>query len=93
MMQPGLGVSLRAACYAQRRAEPEGVSAHSGNARSRITQGRRRCPSLRALPSRAPRGPEEYARLAALTFIRCAMKKPARDADDELPTLFSLLDA
>jgi hypothetical protein len=37
--------------------------------------------------------PEEYARLAALTFIRCAMKKPAGDADDEQPTLFGLLDA
>jgi hypothetical protein len=37
--------------------------------------------------------PEEYARLAALAFIRCAMKKPARDAGDEQPTLFSLLDA
>jgi hypothetical protein len=35
-MQNELGVSLRAACYAQGRAEPEGVSAHSGNARSRI---------------------------------------------------------
>jgi hypothetical protein len=33
--------------------------------------------------------PEEYARAAALAFIRCAMKKPARDADDEQPTLFS----
>jgi hypothetical protein len=37
--------------------------------------------------------PEEYARVAALTFMRCAMKKPERDADHEQPTLFSLLDA